>query len=317
MSSAVSQATQYQQALIRSQDLIERERLEAENVVLRLQQEQLLRGQQAMADEATRLSREANVQKYLANAPSVEELQEQIAADLKSKVGDVDPYDLIRRNPTKPTSGGPRVGTVDAKMARGEKVSLQERQQNFQRTAEANQRAEALLLDESPSLKDIRAVRALAHLGPEQRRNLDVLIAQRTNIPLPARPAERVPVVTAEQLALVPVGAQASLGPDVIVGPASIPDPPQVDIPPPSNPPEPRGAGLQHVTAATFPASKWTTASSLRWLRSNGLHPIRKSTKINGAYSYALQSPVSYSSFNSVNMSHKNKDFTIVYGTPK
>ena len=90
-------------------------------------------------------------------------------------------------------------------------------------------------------------------------------------------------------------------------------------IPPPSNPPEQpnSGAGLQHVTAATFPASKWTTASSLRWLRSNGLHPIRKSTKINGAYSYALQSPVSYSSFNSVNMSHKNKDFTIVYGTPK
>lgn len=88
-------------------------------------------------------------------------------------------------------------------------------------------------------------------------------------------------------------------------------------IPPPSNPPEPRGDGLQHVTAATFPASKWTTASSLRWLRSNGLHPIRKSTKINGAYSYALQSPVSYSSFNSVKMSHKNKDFTIVYGTPK
>ena len=105
-----------------------------------------------------------------------------------------------------------------------------------------------------------------------------------------------------------------------------------VVIPPPPNPPEPQselavadpnasptvnGKGLQHVTAATFPASKWTTASSLRWLRSNGLHPIRKSTKINGAYSYALQSPVAYSSFNSVNMSHKNKDFTIVYGTPK
>ena len=97
-----------------------------------------------------------------------------------------------------------------------------------------------------------------------------------------------------------------------------------VVIPPPSNPPEPpsqdgpaTGAGLQHVTAATFPSSKWTTASSLRWLRSNGLHPIRKSTKINGAYSYALQSPAGYSSFNSVKMSHKNKDFTIVYGTPK
>jgi hypothetical protein len=74
---------------------------------------------------------------------------------------------------------------------------------------------------------------------------------------------------------------------------------------------------MQHVTAATFPSSKWTTASSLRWLRSNGLHPIRKSTKINGAYSYALQSPAGYSSFNSVKMSHKNKDFTIVYGTPK
>jgi hypothetical protein len=98
--------------------------------------------------------------------------------------------------------------------------------------------------------------------------------------------------------------------------------------PPPSNPPEPqseraisnptvKGEGLQHVTAATFPSGKWTTASSLRWLRSNGLHPIRKSTKINGAYSYALQSPAGYSSFNSVKMSHKNKDFTIVYGTPK
>jgi hypothetical protein len=101
-----------------------------------------------------------------------------------------------------------------------------------------------------------------------------------------------------------------------------------VAIPPSSNPPEPQsemaisdptvnGSGLQHVTAATFPSSKWTTASSLRWLRSNGLHPIRKSTKINGSYSYALQSPAGYSSFNSVKMSHKNKDFTIVYGTPK
>jgi len=101
-----------------------------------------------------------------------------------------------------------------------------------------------------------------------------------------------------------------------------------VVIPVPSNTPEPQselaiqnptvnGNGLQHVTAATFPSGKWTTASSLRWLRSNGLHPIRKSTKINGAYSYALQSPAGYSSFNSVKMSHKNKDFTIVYGTPK
>jgi len=97
-----------------------------------------------------------------------------------------------------------------------------------------------------------------------------------------------------------------------------------VVIPVPSNPPEPpsqdgpaTGSGLQHVTAATFPSSKWTTASSLRWLRSNGLHPIRKSTKINGSYSYALQSPAGYSSFNSVKMSHKKKDFTIVYGTPK
>ena len=99
------------------------------------------------------------------------------------------------------------------------------------------------------------------------------------------------------------------------IPPASDPLPPQSqDGPAPGSV---NGNGLQHVTAATFPSSKWTTASSLRWLRSNGLHPIRKSTKINGSYSYALQSPAGYSSFNSVKMSHKNKDFTIVYGTPK
>jgi hypothetical protein len=216
-------------------------------------------------------------------------------------------------------------------MARGEPVSLEERQRNFERTVDANQRAEALLRQENPKLKEVRDVRKLAHLGPEQQYNLDELIALRTNRPPPVRVHREPPlppVVTAETLArppMVPFSGQVSINPDVLVAPVSNPDPPQtVQIPPPSNPPEPSsqdgpatGNGLQHVTAATFPSSKWTTASSLRWLRSNGLHPIRKSTKINGAYSYALQSPAGYSSFNSVKMSHKNKDFTIVYGTPK
>lgn len=303
LSSAVSQATTYQQELIRSQQEIAR--LQEES---RLQNLAMERAAASLVAQAQLAANEAGPSRPRVSRSTV---------TTASTGTYIDPSDLIRRNPTQTNPSGPRVGTVDAKMARGETVSLEERQRNFQRTADANQRAEALQQETKPSLKDIRSIRALAHLGPEQRRNLDDLIARRTNLPLPTRPPENVPTVTTQQLAMVPSGTQASLGPDVIVGPASIPDPPQIDIPPRSNPPEPTGDGLQHVTAATFPASKWTTASSLRWLRSNGLFPIRKSTKINGSYSYALQSPAAYSSFNSVKMSHKNKDFTIVYGTPK
>ncbi len=314
-----------------SQDANDRRRLEEENARLRevnrlqelameraassLQAQEQLRANEAAASQA-----DPTRPRLVAKPPETAEAQTY-----------VDSLDLIRRASTKRDPSGPRVGTVDAKIARGEPVSLEDRQRNFERTVDANQRAEELLLQKEPKLEDIRAVRRLVHLGPEQKQNLDELIALRTNQPPPVRvPREPPlpPIVTAETLArppMVPFSGQVSINPDVLVVPVSNPDPPQtVRIPPRSNPPEPSsqdgpatGAGLQHVTAATFPSRKWTTASSLRWLRSNGLHPIRKSTKINGAYSYALQSPAGYSSFNSVKMSHKNKDFTIVYGTPK
>ena len=314
-----------------SQDANDRRRLEEENARLRevnrlqelameraassLQAQEQLRANEAAASQA-----DPSLPRLVAKPPEMAEAQTY-----------VDSLDLIRRASTKRDPSGPRVGTVDAKIARGEPVSLEDRQRNFERTVDANQRAEELLRQEKPKLEDVRAVRRLVHLGPEQKQNLDELIALRTNQPPPVRvPREPPlpPIVTAETLArppMVPFSGQVSINPDVLVAPVSNPDPPQtVRIPPQSNPPEPSsqggpatGSGLQHVTAATFPSSKWTTASSLRWLRSNGLHPIRKSTKINGSYSYALQSPAGYSSFNSVKMSHKNKDFTIVYGTPK
>jgi hypothetical protein len=318
-----------------SQDASELRRLQEENARLqeanRLQELAMERAasslqaqEQLRANEAAASQADPSLPRLVAKPPEMADAQTY-----------VDSLDLIRRASTKRDPSGPHVGTVDAKIARGEPVSLEDRQRNFERTADANQRAEELLRQEKPKLEDVRAVRRLVHLGPEQKQNLDELIALRTNQPPPVRvPREPPlpPIVTAETLArppMVPFSGQVSINPDVIVAPVSNPDPPQtVAIPPRSNPPAPssqdgpargsvNGTGLQHVTAATFPSSKWTTASSLRWLRSNGLHPIRKSTKINGAYSYALQSPAGYSSFNSVKMSHKNKDFTIVYGTPK
>jgi hypothetical protein len=40
-----------------------------------------------------------------------------------------------------------------------------------------------------------------------------------------------------------------------------------------------------------FPDDKWTTSSSLRWLRSNGIVPIKKAMHIEGYYKYQIMPP--------------------------
>jgi hypothetical protein len=286
------------------------------------QKEQAVRGMRAAEEELEKQIQKLkaeksalNVKLYVATAPSVEDLRKEAPTATV-----VSPEELAAIESfvmaTIKSKEGLRPGTVDAYMKSGKKIDIEARSKQFQRQLDALNRAKSQIEDPTTTPSELRKTAKLPDVGESARERLldeadrrdpDAIILREPRPP-------RVPTITPAQLAMISQEVETDRAPaDTVV------------IPVPSNPPEPSsqdgpsatGSGLQHVTAATFPSSKWTTASSLRWLRSNGLHPIRKSTKINGAYSYALQSPAGYSSFNSVKMSHKNKDFTIVYGTPK
>ena len=312
----------FQQELVRSQEAIR-----LENAALRQQQEQFIRGTRAREAEIAAEKSRANVERYKATAPSVERLQEQIAEDPSSEVVGVSPEELDAIQSfvtaTIASNKGYKPGTIEALMAAKKKIDIEKRNQLFQRQAEAVNRANSQIADPTKTPSELRTTAALQVLGRSARERLLAEANRRDPdariLSEPAAPT--VPTLTAKQLAMVSQAVETERAPaqTVQIPPATNPPEQQSElaIADPNASPTVNGTGLQHVTAATFPASKWTTASSLRWLRSNGLHPIRKSTKINGAYSYALQSPAAYSSFNSVKMSHKNKDFTIVYGTPK
>jgi len=318
-----NQPVDYQRALIASQEAIDRQRIEAENAVLLQQREQLLRGIRArdeeIANEDAIKARREDIDRRVAAAPSEAELR----ASAPTAVG-VSPKELAAIQSfvmaTVKSNKGYKPGTVDSLMASKKAIDPEKRNIQFQRQADALNRANAQISDPRTTPSELRTTASLQILGRSARERLmaeaDRRDGDRSGV-LREPAAQNVPIVTPTQLAMVSREIETDRAPANTVV-----------IPPPSNPPDPQselaisnptvnGNGLQHVTAATFPSSKWTTASSLRWLRSNGLHPIRKSTKINGSYSYAIKSPSGYSSFNSVKMSHKNKDFTIVYGTPK
>ena len=289
------------------------------------QKEQAVRGMRAAEEELEKQIQKLkaeksalNVKLYVATAPSVEDLRKEAPTATV-----VSPEELAAIESfvmaTIKSKEGLRPGTVDAYMKSGKKIDIEARSKQFQRQLDALNRAKSQIEDPTTTPSELRSTAKLPDVGESAReRLLDEAERRDQNVLILREPrAPRVPTITPAQLAMVSREIETDRAPADTA-----------QIPPPSNPPEPssqdgpatgsvNGSGLQHVTAATFPSSKWTTASSLRWLRSNGLHPIRKSTKINGSYSYALQSPTGYSSFNSVKMSHKNKDFTIVYGTPK
>jgi hypothetical protein len=308
-----NQPVEFQRALIASQDAIDRQRLQEENAALIQQREQYVRGAQAREAEIAReLSRaaedvrRADIDRRVAEAPSFEDLRKASPTAVGVTPEELEAIQSFVMATVK-SNKGYKPGSVDALMAAKKEIDEEKRNIQFQRQADALNRANRQIAD--PKILGRSARERL--LAEADRRDGDRPGAVREPSSQP------VPTITPAQLAMVSREIETDRAPANTA-----------QIPPPSNPPEPQsemaipnptvnGSGMQHVTAATFPSSKWTTASSLRWLRSNGLHPIRKSTKINGAYSYALQSPAGYSSFNSVKMSHKNKDFTIVYGTPK
>jgi hypothetical protein len=291
------------------------------------QKDQVVRGMRATEEELSKQIQKLkaeksalNVKLLVATAPSEKDLRKEIKGQVSAGVS---PEELAAIESfvmaTVKSRKGLKPGTVDAYMKSGKKIDIDSRSQQFQRQLDALNIAKQQIADPNTTPSDLRYTAGLGDTGDSMReRLLDEADRRDPNALILREPrAPSVPVYTDDQLRMISQEVETDRAPaDTVV------------IPVPSNTPEPQsemaisdptvnGNGLQHVTAATFPSSKWTTASSLRWLRSNGLHPIRKSTKINGAYSYALQSPAGYSSFNSVKMSHKNKDFTIVYGTPK
>jgi hypothetical protein len=321
-----NQPVEFQRALIASQDAIDRQRLQEENAALIQQREQYVRGAQAREAEIAReLSRaaedvrRADIDRRVAEAPSFEDLRKASPTAVGVTPEELEAIQSFVMATVK-SNKGYKPGSVDALMAAKKEIDEEKRNIQFQRQADALNRANRQIADPKTTPSELRTTAALQILGRSARERL-LAEADRRDGDRPGAVREPssqpVPTITPAQLAMVSREIETDRAPANTA-----------QIPPPSNPPEPQsemaipnptvnGSGMQHVTAATFPSSKWTTASSLRWLRSNGLHPIRKSTKINGAYSYALQSPAGYSSFNSVKMSHKNKDFTIVYGTPK
>jgi hypothetical protein len=289
------------------------------------QKDQAVRGMRAaekeLSDQIKKLKAEKsalNVKLYAATAPSEKDLR---ASAPTATV--VSPEELAAIESfvmaTVKSKKGLKPGTVDAYMKSGKKIDIDARSQQFQRQLDALNRAKSQIADPNTTPSDLRNTAKLGDTGESMReRLLDEADRRDPNAIILREPrAPRVPTITPAQLAMISQEVETDRAPanTVVIPPAENLPEPQSELAIPE--PTVNGNGLQHVTAATFPSGKWTTASSLRWLRSNGLHPIRKSTKINGAYSYALQSPAGYSSFNSVKMSHKNKDFTIVYGTPK
>lgn len=297
--------------------------LAAENDMLRQQQDQMLRGSRAREEELAYKEWRADIDRRKAAAPSEPELR----ASAPTAVG-VTPAELEAIQTfvtaTIGSNKGYKQGMIDELMKKNKPIDPEKRNALFQRQADAVNRANAQVADRTKTPAELRKTAAL-QIMPQSARERLLAEADRRDGDRPGvlrePSAQNVPTITPAQLAMISQAVETDRAPAAPPAATAV-------IPPASDPPAPQsqdgpatgsvnGTGLQHVTAATFPSGKWTTASSLRWLRSNGLHPIRKSTKINGSYSYALQSPVGYSSFNSVKMSYKNKDFTIVYGTPK
>lgn len=72
-----------------------------------------------------------------------------------------------------------------------------------------------------------------------------------------------------------------------------------------------KGYVLQSVS---FPASQWKTTASIRWLRSNGIAPMKKSHKVGSNYVYTIVSPKLFSKYYTSDLMSRGRKIELIYG---
>ena len=68
------------------------------------------------------------------------------------------------------------------------------------------------------------------------------------------------------------------------------------------------------LQAVSFPASQWKTPSSIRWLRSNGIIPMKKSHKVGRNYIYTVAPSKMFSKYYKSKMMSRGRPIELIYG---
>lgn len=77
-----------------------------------------------------------------------------------------------------------------------------------------------------------------------------------------------------------------------------------------------RGCGQYTLQAITFPDTDWKTSSSLRWLRSNGIKPIKKADHTGSLYRYRIADPKGFTKYYTSELMSRGRKINMVYGKP-
>lgn len=68
------------------------------------------------------------------------------------------------------------------------------------------------------------------------------------------------------------------------------------------------------LQAVTFPDTDWKTSSSLRWLRSNGIKPMKKADKQGTLFRYRIEDPKKFTDYYTSDLMSRGRKIHLVYG---
>jgi hypothetical protein len=76
------------------------------------------------------------------------------------------------------------------------------------------------------------------------------------------------------------------------------------------------GSGKYTLQAVTFPDTDWKSSSSLRWLRSNGIKPIKKADRQGSLFRYRIVDPKGFKDYYTSELMSRGRKINLVYGSP-
>lgn len=76
------------------------------------------------------------------------------------------------------------------------------------------------------------------------------------------------------------------------------------------------GCGKYTLQAVTFPDKDWKSSSSLRWLRSNGIKPIKKADHQGSLFRYRIVDPKGFNDYYTSELMSRGRKINLVYGSP-
>jgi hypothetical protein len=76
------------------------------------------------------------------------------------------------------------------------------------------------------------------------------------------------------------------------------------------------GSGKYTLHAVTFPDKDWKSSSSLRWLRSNGIKPIKKADRQGSLFRYRIVDPKGFNDYYTSELMSRGRKINLVYGSP-